>query len=214
MGLASAGIDTAGLGPANRTVHQGFRGRAGIAARGLVLIAALQTAACGYRDMQQLEEQAGVARNEIEVQLQRRAELVPSLLETVQEYGGAGDSVIARVADARVQLADAVKAGDLPKMREACAALTSALAELLEGTRRNRGLAEDPGFQVLSSQLAGTEEQIEQAGRRYNQAASEYNSYIADFPQLVTARVVGARRLELFDGLPGDAGSGQAGRDE
>ncbi len=154
--------------------------------------------------MQQLEEQAGVARNEIEVQLQRKAELVPSLLETVQEYGGATDSVIARVADARIALAAAVEAGNLARMRETCVALTSALDELLDSARRYRGLDEDPGFQVLRSQLAGTEERIQQAGGRYNEAASEYNAYIAEFPQLVTAKVVGARRLDLFDVTPGD----------
>lgn len=169
-----------------------------------MLVAALQAAACGYRDMQQLEEQAGVARNEIEVQLQRKAELVPSLLETVQEYGGPTDSVIARVADARVALADAVEAGNLARMRETCVALTSALDELLDSARRYRGLEEDPGFLVLRSQLAGTEERIQQAGGRYNEAASEYNAYIAEFPQLVTAKVVGARRLDLFDVSPRD----------
>ncbi len=164
--------------------------------------------------MQQLEEQAGVARNEIEVQLQRRTELVPSLLETVKEYGGAADSVMVRVAGARVHLADAVKAGDLGQMREACTELTSALAELLDAAQRYRGLEEDPGFQLLRSQLAGTEERIQQAGLRYNEAASQYNAYIAEFPQLVTARVVGARRLDLFGAAPGGDGSGQAGRDQ
>ncbi len=164
--------------------------------------------------MQQLEEQAGVARNEIEVQLQRKAELVPSLLETVQEYGAAADSTVAWVADARVGLADAVRAGDLVQMREACTVLTDALAALLEAARRYRGLEDDPGFQLLRSQLAGTEERIQQAGLRYNEAASQYNSYIAEFPQLVTAKVVGAQRLDLF-GPPADGGgSAQSGRDE
>lgn len=155
-----------------------------------------------------------MARNEIEVQLQRRAELVPGLLETVQEYGAAADSTLARVAEARVGLADAVKAGELVQMREACAVLTAALAELLEAAQRYRALEDDPGFQLLRSQLAGTEERIEQAGRSYNEAANQYNSYIAGFPQLVVAKMVGAQRLDLFGTPGGGGGSAQLGRDE
>ncbi len=165
----------------------------------VALLAASLLTGCGYGRIQELGEQAAVARNEIEVQLQRRAELVPVLAETVQGYAVVGDDVIVALADARARLVRAVRSRDLAAIERVSAELSSVLEQLLAGAGGAPELRTDPSFQVLRSQLEGTEKQIVRAGRSYNEAVRCYNDYIGGFPQMVTARVVGAQRLEPFE---------------
>lgn len=165
----------------------------------MALLAASLLSGCGYSRIQELGEQAAVARSEIEVQLQRRAELVPVLVETVQRHAGVGEDVIRAVADARAGLVRAVRLGDLAAIERGSGELSSVLAQLLSSAGGDMDLRADRGFQLLRSQLEGTEEQISQAGRSYNEAVRLYNDYIGGFPQIVTAKVVGAERLQLFE---------------
>lgn len=165
----------------------------------VALLAASLLSGCGYSRIQELGEQAAVARSEIEVQLQRRAELVPVLVETVQRHAGVGEDVIRAVADARAGLVRAVRLGDLAAIERGSGELSSVLAQLLSSAGGDMDLRADRGFQLLRSQLEGTEEQISQAGRSYNEAVRLYNDYIGGFPQIVTAKVVGAERLQLFE---------------
>jgi LemA protein len=137
--------------------------------------------------MNELDEQVRAARHEIEVQLQRRAELVPSLVETVEAYAGAGDELVAVVSEARTVLAGAVRSGDFAEMQVANIELCSALDEMLASATRLPNLLSDPAYQLLQSQLEATGERIAEAGGAYNDAARRYNDFIAKFPQLVTA---------------------------
>lgn len=173
----------------------------------LVLLAAWLSG-CGYGRIQQLEEQVVGAQSEIEVQLQRRVELVPGLLETVRGYDVASAEVIGAVADGRARLAAAVQAGDLAAMERADGELSAALNELLSAARVP-ALDRDAGFSLLRSRLEETEERTFEASRRYNAAVRAYNEYIGGFPQLVTARVIGAERREPLEfssahGVAGD----------
>jgi LemA protein len=154
---------------------------------------------CGYGEMNELDEQVRAARHEIEVQLQRRAELVPSLVETVEAYAGAGDELVAVVSEARTVLAGAVRSGDFAEMQVANIELCSALDEMLASATRLPNLLSDPAYQLLQSQLEATGERIAEAGGAYNDAARRYNDFIAKFPQLVTAKVIGAEKLEPFE---------------
>lgn len=147
--------------------------------------------------MQELDDQARSARSDIEVQLQRRAELVPNLIETVRAYGTVSEETVAAVADARAELVGAVRSGDLGAMQESSAELGTAISRLLGAA--GAGLETDPGFKRLRAQLDGTEERIRAAGIAYNAAVLRYNAYIREFPQLVTAKVIGAEELESFD---------------
>jgi len=165
----------------------------------VALLAASLLSGCGYSRIQELGEQAAVARNEIEVQLQRRAELVPVLVETVQRHAAVSEDVIRAVADARARLVRAVRLRDLAAIETGSAELSSVLDQLLSSAGGDLDLRTDPGFQLLRSQLQGTDEQINQAGRRYNEAVRLYNDYIGGFPQIVTAKIVGAERLQLFE---------------
>lgn len=163
------------------------------------LLVTSQLAGCGYGRMQELDELARTARTDIEIQLQRRAELVPNLIETLSAYSSINQEAAAMLADARVELVRAVRSSDLPAMQESSAKLGAAMARLLSDAGRNSALESDPGFRVLRSQLDGTEDQIRVAGGAYNEAVRSYNEYIRGFPQLVTAKVVGATELEPFD---------------
>jgi LemA protein len=164
----------------------------------VLLLAAVQ-AGCGYGQLQELEEQVRSARQEIEIQLQRRAELVPSLLETLQANNAVRDELTGAVADARADLVLAFQSGDLGSIQTANAELCSSLEEIMASAARDESLRVDPAFELLRSQLDETEQQVERASRDYNEAVRRFNEYIEGFPQLVTARVIGAEKLEPFE---------------
>jgi len=165
----------------------------------MALLAASLLSGCGYSRIQELGEQAAVARSEIEVQVQRRAELVPVLVETVQRRAAVSEDVIRAVADARARLVRAVRLGDLAAIERDSGELSSVLEQLLSIAGGDMDLRTDPGFQLLRSQLEATEKEIREAGRSYNEAVRLYNDYISNFPQIVTAKVVGAERLQAFE---------------
>ncbi|MEE9133925.1 MAG: LemA family protein [Gemmatimonadota bacterium] len=168
-------------------------------ARALAALAAASVwGGCGYSQILELDERAEATWNDIEVQLQRRAELVPSLVETVLDRVTVDETLIAAVSDARAQLAGAVRSGDVAIMEAANADLRAGLNRLLALAVRQPELQADGGFQLLRSQLGETEEQLIEAGRAYNLAVRRYNDYIGGFPQLVTAKVFGAERREPF----------------
>lgn len=169
------------------------------------LVVASVLGGCGYSQILELDEQAEAAWNDIEVQLQRRAELVPSLVETVLDRVTVDETLIAAVSDARAQLAGAVRSGDVAIMEAANAELCAGLDRLLALAVRHPELQADGGFQLLRSQLGETEEQITEGGRAYNLAVRRYNDYIGGFPQLVTAKVLGAERREPFAADSGSA---------
>lgn len=167
--------------------------------RYLAPLFALLAGACGYGEIQQLDEQVGEARSDIEVQLQRRTELIPTLLETIERYVRVDSMTLVAVSDSRVELVGAVRARDLAEMEAASRKLSEAVARLLAETAENPVLQSDLGFRLLNSQLEGIEQEVTEAGRMYNEAVQRYNAYIAQFPQLVTAKVIGAVPLRYFD---------------
>src|SRR5439155_25666997 len=95
--------------------------------RAVIATAIVATWGCGYNTIQTLDEQVNAAASQIKVQLQRRADLVPNLVETVKGYAKQEQTVFIAVADARAKLAGAVQSGDLQQMAQANAALTAPL---------------------------------------------------------------------------------------
>src|SRR5688500_19894646 len=85
--------------------------------RMLLALAPLTLTGCGYNRIQQLDEQAGAAKQQISVQLQRRADLVPNLVQTVKGYAAHEEAVFTNVANARAGLAGAIQSGDPAQMR-------------------------------------------------------------------------------------------------
>ena len=156
------------------------------------LLAASSLAGCGYSEIHALDERAQEARSDIEIQLLRRAELAPTLIETVGRYVALESSLVDAVADSRVGLVTAVRSTDLSAMESADIALSAAFSDLLVAVDGAADLQADPGLQRLLVQLEDTQLQVALAGRRYNVAVELYNEYIAGFPQILTAKVMGA----------------------
>lgn len=161
--------------------------------------AALLLTGCGYNRIQELDENAAAAKSQIEVTLQRRADLIPNLVQTVQRFAQQEEAVFTNVAQARSGLLNAVQSGDPSAMADANEAVGSALGRLLVVAEAYPELKSDQTFIRLQDELAGTENRIAVARRDYNDAVREYNTLIRRFPTAVTAKVIGADEREYFE---------------
>src|SRR5947209_8470156 len=154
---------------------------------------------CGYNQIQKKDEQAAQAKQQISVQLQRRADLVPNLVNTVKGYAQHEEAVFTQVAQARAGLAGAIQTGDPTQMATANAQLTGALGRLIAVAEAYPQLKADQGFLRLQDELTGTENRIATSRNDYNQAVQAYNTYIRTFPQAITAKVTGAKPGTYFE---------------
>ena len=169
-----------------------------------VIVLPLMLAGCGYNAIQTLDEQASAQQGNIETQLQRRAELIPNLVNTVKGVAQQELEVLTNVTRARAGLIDAIGSDDPERMANANAELSAQLAIV------NRSVVEaypqlrsNESFIRLQDELTGTENRIAVARQDYNEAARQYNTYIRRFPQAITARVTGARARKYFEATSG-----------
>ncbi|MGH7665213.1 MAG: LemA family protein [Gemmatimonadaceae bacterium] len=167
--------------------------------RWLAVLVPFIAAGCGYNTIQTLDEQAQAAKQNIEVQLQRRADLVPNLVATVKGYAAQEEEIFTRVAEARAGLIGAVRGGAPAEMAAANDQLTGALGRLLAISESYPQLKSDQNFLRLQDELTGTENRIAVSRSDYNQAVRQYNTYIRKFPAVLTAKVVGADEREYFE---------------
>jgi LemA protein len=158
---------------------------------------------CGYNQIQRYDENAQQAKQQISVQLQRRADLVPNLVNTVKGYAQHEEAVFTQVAQARAGLAGAIQTGDPQQMATANNQLTGALGRLLAISEAYPQLKADQGFLRLQDELTGTENRIATSRNDYNQAVQSYNAYIRTFPQAITAKVTGAKPRTYFEAAAG-----------
>src|SRR5919205_1270113 len=128
--------------------------------RSLALLLPLAVAGCGYNTIQTLDEQANSARSQIEVQLQRRADLIPNLVATVKGYAQHEEEVFTQVAQARAGVLGAVQKGDPREMANANDQLTTALGRLMVVAEAYPQLKADQNFLKLQDELTGTENRI------------------------------------------------------
>ena len=171
--------------------------------RMVLALAPLLLAGCGYNRIQQYDENAQQAQQQISVQLQRRADLVPNLVNTVKGYAAHEEAVFTQVAAARGALTGAIQGGDAAQMAAANAQLTGALGRLIAVAEAYPQLKADQTFLRLQDELAGTENRIATARGDYNQAVQAYNTYIRTFPQAITAKVTGAKPRTYYEAAPG-----------
>lgn len=174
----------------------------------LPLVASLT--GCGYNTIQTYDEQAAAAQRNIEVQLQRRADLVPNLVSTVKGFAAQESEVLTQVTEARAGLAGALNRTGGVDMRELAAQnanLTSALGRLNVVVEAYPELRSNENFLRLQDELSGTENRIAVSRTDYNGAVERYNAYIRQFPQLITAKVFGSKPREYFEA---DAASREA----
>src|SRR5437016_1618582 len=156
-------------------------------------------AGCGYNTIQTYDEQVTAAAAQIKVQLQRRADLIPNLVETVKAYAKQERTVFTEVAEARAKLAGAVQSGDLRQMADANRQLSAPLGRLLAIAENYPQLKSNENFRALQDQLEGTENRIAVARQDYNEAVNRYNAYIRRFPQVLTAKLLGKGPRPYFE---------------
>ena len=173
--------------------------------RWLILALPLALAGCGYNRIQTMDEQANAARSQIEVQLQRRADLIPNLVSTVKGYAAHEDEVFTKVAEARSSLLGAIQTHDPAQMAAANAQTTGALGRLLAISENYPLLKADQSFIRLQDELTGTENRVAVARSDYNQTAQQYNAFIRQFPTVLTAKVIGAQAKPYFETLTNEA---------
>ena len=158
---------------------------------------------CGYNTIQTMDEQVNGYKSQISVQLQRRNDLVPNLVAVVQKFATHESTVFIGVANARAKLGGAMTAGNLPQMAEASQAMSQTLGRLLAIAETYPQLKSDANFRSLQDQLEGTENRISTAREDYNNAVKNYNAYIRSFPQVLTAKVIGAKERDYFTATAG-----------
>ncbi len=158
----------------------------------LPLVALTLTAnGCGYNQIQTLDEQVNKAQGQIAAQLQRRADLIPNLVETVKGYAKQEQTIFTEVAEARAKLAGSVQSGNVEAMAEANQALNAPLGRLLAISENYPQLKSDANFRALQDELTGTENRIATSRQDYNEAVNQFNGYIRRFPYNLTAKVFG-----------------------
>ena len=163
----------------------------------------LLVSGCGYNRIQSLDERAQQFQSQIEVQLQRRADLIGNLVETVKGYAAHEQQVFTQVANARAGLMSAVRSGDSEQMATANAQLTGAIGRLFAVVEAYPNLKADQNFRMLQDELTGTENRVAVSRNDYNAAVNDYNGYIRQFPQVITAKVTGAKPRKYFNAAPG-----------
>ncbi len=169
-----------------------------------LLAVALATSGCGYNTIQTKDEQVNKAQGNIQTQLQRRADLIPNLVETVKGVTKQEDTVFISIANARARLNGAVQSGNVPAMAQANAALSSGLGRLLAIAENYPDLKSSQNFRDLQSQLEGTENRVAVARTDYNDAVNQYNSFIRRFPYNLTAKIFGmSKPRDYFEAEPG-----------
>ncbi len=160
---------------------------------------------CGYNTLQTTDEQIKAGWAEVVNQYQRRADLIPNLVETVKGFAGQERDVLLGVTNARAKVGAIQATPELvndpqafARFSQAQGELTSALSRLLVVVEKYPELKSDANFRDLQAQLEGTENRIAVARNRYIQAVREYNVVVRSFPSNLTAMLFGYKEKPQF----------------
>lgn len=162
-----------------------------------LLLIAVSVSACGYNTIPTKEEAAKASWAEVQNQYQRRADLVPNLVATVQGYAKQEKEVLTAVTEARAKATsinlnadDLTDPAKVQAMQQAQAQLSGALGRLLAVSENYPDLKSNANFLALQSQLEGTENRIAVARRDYIASAQDFNTTLRTFPSLIWAQTV------------------------
>ncbi|MBK9331541.1 MAG: LemA family protein [Ignavibacteria bacterium] len=165
---------------------------------------------CGYNTLVSMEEGVNSAWSQVENQYQRRADLIPNLVSTVQGAADFEKSVLTEVTEARSRVGQMkLNAEDLSDpqkfqmFQQAQDQLSSALSRLLVVTENYPQLKSNENFLQLQSQLEGTENRISVERKRYNETVQAYNTETRTFPTLIMAKIFGFKEKEYFRSTAG-----------
>jgi LemA protein len=161
---------------------------------GVVVVLALVLIS-GYNSLVGLNENVDGKWSQVENQLQRRADLIPNLVNTVKGYAAHEQEIFTQLADARTKMAGAASVAEA---FEADQAMNSALSRLLAVVENYPTLKADANFRQLQDELAGTENRLATARKDYNDAVQSYNATIKRFPTNVYAGIFGFDDREYF----------------
>lgn len=170
----------------------------------IILLAALLSG-CGYNTLQSSDEQIKASWAEVLNQYQRRADLIPNLVNTVKGYAAQEKDVLLGVTEARARVGSIQATPELindeqafAKFQAAQGELTSALSRLLVVAENYPQLKSDANFRDLQAQLEGTENRVTVARNRYIKAVQEYNVTVRSFPSNLTAMLFGFKVKPSF----------------
>ena len=163
----------------------------------VAMLAALALSGCGYNEIQSKDEQVKAAWSEVLNQYQRRADLIPNLVATVQGYAQQEKAVLVDVTKARasatqvkVDASTITNPEAFQKYQAAQNQLSGVLGRLLAITENYPDLKSNQNFLALQSQLEGTENRIAIARRDYNEAVRQYNTSLRTFPTVIWAKTI------------------------
>jgi LemA protein len=171
----------------------------------LAVVATSLLSGCGYNEIQRSDESVNAAWSEVVNQYQRRADLIPNLVETVRGFANQEKDVLVGVTEARAKVGQVNinpqtvnDPATLQKFQEAQAGLSSALSRLMVVVERYPDLKSDKNFRELQAQLEGTENRITVARNRYIQAVQQFNTLVRQFPVNLTAMMFGYKAKPNF----------------
>lgn len=164
---------------------------------------------CNYNSLVEKQQNVEQAWAQVENQYQRRADLIPNLVNTVKGYSQHEQETLVKVTEARAKAtsininADNLTEENLAKFQQAQNELTSALKSLLAVSEAYPDLKANENFLALQSQLEGTENRISTERMRYTEAVKEYNTAISKFPTNIYAGWFGFEKKPQFQAVPG-----------
>jgi len=171
----------------------------------LLTLSASLLSGCGYNAIQAADEQVAAAWSEVLNQYQRRADLVPNLVNTVKGYASHEQQVLTQVTEARARVGTIQLSADqlddpelMRRFQQAQGQLSSALSRLLAVSENYPQLKADGLFRDLLTQLEGTENRIAVARNRYVTSVQQYNVLVRQFPAVLTAKVFGYKPKSNF----------------
>jgi LemA protein len=173
--------------------------------RTVTLLLALTLSGCGYNTLQSTDEQIRAGWSEVLNQYQRRADLIPNLVNVVKGFAAQEKDVLLGVTNARAKVGSIQATPELinnpeafAKFQSAQGELSSALSRLLVVAENYPQLKSDANFRELQAQLEGTENRIAVARNRYIKAVQDYNVVVRSFPTNLTAMIFGYKVKPSF----------------
>ncbi len=165
---------------------------------------------CGYNTLIEQDEKVNQAWAQVENQYQRRADLIPNLVKTVQGYADFEKGVLIEVTELRSKVGQIKLSTDdladeekFKMFQDAQDKLSGALSRLLVVVENYPQLKANENFLQLQSQLEGTENRISVERKKFNEAVQEYNTSVRRFPTLITAKIMGFKEKQYFKSAPG-----------
>jgi LemA protein len=175
----------------------------------LMLVCAISLSSCGYNTMVEKDEAVSHAWSNVENQYQRRADLIPNLVNTVKGYAAHEKETLEAVVAARSKAtqvtvdAENLTPEKLKAYQEAQGEIGGALSRLLAITENYPELKANENFKELQAQLEGTENRISVERRNFNEASRDYNTYIRKFPNNIFSSLFGFEKRPYFEAEAG-----------